>query len=89
MTVAAFLQRLGRTGRAWEELMASLLFSPLKMSTAGFGAPGTPGEVDQPWGHAGSQRRPEPIPPGPDGDNPPAIELINVLHRHSQRLRLF
>jgi CubicO group peptidase (beta-lactamase class C family) len=27
------------------------LFKPLKMDSAGFGAPGTPLQVDQPWGH--------------------------------------
>ncbi len=74
----AMLER--RTGRAWEELMASLLFSPLKMGTAGFGAPGTGDEVDQPWGHAGSVRRPEPIPPGPGADNPPAIGPAGTVH---------
>ena len=39
------------TGKVWETLMQERLFAPLGMSTAGFGAPGTPGQVDQPWGH--------------------------------------
>lgn len=39
------------TGKAWETLMRERLFIPLKMSTAGFGPPGSPGLVDQPWGH--------------------------------------
>ena len=69
-----------RTGRAWEELMRTMLFEPLKMMTAGFGAPGTPGELDAPWGHAGSVRRPEPIPPGPSADNPPAIGPAGTVH---------
>lgn len=38
-------------GKSWEALMRERLFKPLGMSTAGFGAPGTPDEVDQPWGH--------------------------------------
>jgi CubicO group peptidase (beta-lactamase class C family) len=39
------------TGRPWESLMTLKLFEPLGMSSAGFGPPGQPGEVDQPWGH--------------------------------------
>ncbi len=40
------------TGKSWETLMKERLFTPLGMYSAGFGAPGTPGEVDQPWGHS-------------------------------------
>ena len=39
------------TGKSWEALMEERLFTVLGMTTAGFGAPGTPGEVDEPWGH--------------------------------------
>lgn len=39
------------TGQSWETLMTEGLFNPLAMSSAGFGAPGTIGQVDQPWGH--------------------------------------
>ena len=39
------------TGKSWERLMEERLFTPLGMHSAGFGAPGTPNEVDQPWGH--------------------------------------
>lgn len=39
------------TEQAWEELMRERLFQPLKMQSVGFGIPGTPGRVDQPWGH--------------------------------------
>jgi CubicO group peptidase (beta-lactamase class C family) len=46
----AALERL--TGRAWEELMRERLFQPLGISTGGFGAPGTAGKTDQPWGHS-------------------------------------
>ncbi len=40
-----------KTGQAWEEVMRREIFGPLHMASAGFGAPGTPGQVDQPWGH--------------------------------------
>jgi len=48
--VAALLAE-GRTGKSWETLMQERLFAPLGMTTAGFGPPGTPRKVDQPWGH--------------------------------------
>jgi CubicO group peptidase (beta-lactamase class C family) len=40
-----------KTGKPWEEVIRKEIFRPLHMPTAGFGAPGTPGQVDQPWGH--------------------------------------
>ncbi len=38
-------------GKSWEALMRERLFRPLGMSSAGFGAPGAPNAVEQPWGH--------------------------------------
>lgn len=49
MVAGAMAER--HTGKSWETLMRERLFRPLGMSTADFGAPGTPGRVDQPWGH--------------------------------------
>ena len=43
------------TGKSWEALMKERLLTPLGITTAGFGAPGTPGKVDQPWGHRRNQ----------------------------------
>lgn len=39
------------TGESWENLMATLLFSPLKMNSAGFGPPGKLQPLTQPVGH--------------------------------------
>ncbi len=39
------------SGMSWERLMRETVFEPLGMDSAGFGAPGTTGTVDQPWGH--------------------------------------
>ena len=39
------------TGKSWETLMEKRLFSPLGMTGAGFGSPGPPNRVEQPWGH--------------------------------------
>lgn len=64
------------TATSWENLMTRRLFGPLHMDTAGFGPPGTPGNVDQPWGHlrmlfaASSLQK----------DNPPAISPAGRVH---------
>jgi CubicO group peptidase (beta-lactamase class C family) len=42
------------TGVCWESLMKERLFDPLGMYSAGFGAPGTSKQIDQPWGHSSS-----------------------------------
>jgi CubicO group peptidase (beta-lactamase class C family) len=69
------------TGKTWEELMRGMLFGPLDMNSAGFGAPATPGKVDQPWGHTkGLFAGLESVPPGPKADNPPAIGPAGTVH---------
>lgn len=49
--VGAMLEKI--TGQTWEELIQKSLWEPLGITSAGFGAPGTPGKIDQPWGHWG------------------------------------
>jgi CubicO group peptidase (beta-lactamase class C family) len=59
-----------RTGKPWEDLIREQIFAPLGIVNAGFGAPGTPGKVEQPQGHNDGR----PLNPGSaDADNPPAI----------------
>jgi CubicO group peptidase (beta-lactamase class C family) len=65
--VGAMLEKLG--GKPWESLIKERLFDPLQMTSAGFGPPGTTGQVDQPWGHARKSSAITPV----QGDNPPAI----------------
>ena len=68
-------------GKPWEELMQTMLFKPLGMESAGFGAPGTPDKVDQPWGHTkGLFTGLKPVSPGPQADNPPAIGPAGRVH---------
>ena len=67
-------------GKPWEELMKSMLFEPLGMRSAGFGAPGNPRVVDQPWGHTKGLLTLEPVSPGPRADNPPAIGPAGTVH---------
>lgn len=57
------------TGTAWEDLIQERLFRPLGITSAGYGAPGSAKEVDQPRGHKDGK----PVKPGRNADNPPAI----------------
>lgn len=75
---AAAAERL--TATSWEELMRKRLFAPLRMRSAGFGAMGTAGKLDQPWQHLFQNGRAAPVPPGPLSDNPPAIGPGGTVH---------
>jgi len=68
-------------GKTWEDLLRSMLFEPLGMTTAGFGAPASVGKVDQPWGHTiALLSGVEAVPPGPRADNPLAISPAGAVH---------
>jgi D-alanyl-D-alanine carboxypeptidase len=41
------------SGRSWEDLIQERLWRPLGITSGGFGAPGSKGKIDQPWGHWG------------------------------------
>lgn len=71
--VGSALERMENS--TWEELLKREIFDPLGMTSAGFGAPAKKDQVDQPWGH-----RPDPVPPHPYGDNPPAIGPGGTVH---------
>jgi CubicO group peptidase (beta-lactamase class C family) len=64
------------THQSWETLMKERLFAPLEMSSAGFGSPGRPGAVDQPWGHHGSGGQVTPT----QQDNAPALGPAGTVH---------
>jgi CubicO group peptidase (beta-lactamase class C family) len=68
------------SGKTWEELMRTMLFEPLDMATAGFGAPASGGQIDQPWGHTKGLAGIKTVPPGPGADNPPAISPAGAVH---------
>lgn len=64
-------------GRPWETLLRERVFEPLGMSSAGFGAPGTAGRVDEPRGHTAQGM---PVEVGPGSDNPPSIGPAGTVH---------
>jgi CubicO group peptidase (beta-lactamase class C family) len=64
--------------KPWEDLMREKLFHPLKMTSAGFGAPLDRGGARQPRGHTTAG---EPVEPTrPDADNPAAIGPAGTVH---------
>jgi CubicO group peptidase (beta-lactamase class C family) len=72
--IGAMLEKIA--GQPWETLITDRLFKPLRMDTAGFGPPGTKGQVDQPWGHTRKLWITVPL----QVDNPPAIAPAGRVH---------
>jgi CubicO group peptidase (beta-lactamase class C family) len=72
--VGAMLEKLA--GQPWEQLLTARLLRPLGMASAGFGPPGTPGRVDQPWGHTRENGKVRPS----QSDNPPSIGPGGTVH---------
>ncbi len=64
------------TDKSWEQLMTDGLFTPLEMTSAGFGFPGTKGLVDQPWGHKVLIYNPIPL----QLDNAEALGPAGTVH---------
>jgi CubicO group peptidase (beta-lactamase class C family) len=65
-----------KSGKSWEETIEREIFCPLGMTSAGFGAPGTPGQVDQPWGHVDDNGKLKPI----QIDNEPVLGPAGTVH---------
>lgn len=76
------------TGQEYEDLMQQYLFIPLRMKTAGWGAPGTwnysaSNDLNEPWGHKQDGSPVKPLKNTPDGrgsDNPTGIAPTARLH---------
>lgn len=76
MIAGAMAERV--TGKTWEALMRERLFQPLDMTSAGFGAPGKPGTVAQPWGHQRDGESGEWMPN--QSDNAQALGPAGTVH---------
>ena len=66
--------------KPWEDLIKEMIFEPLRMTSAGFGAMGAPGTIDQPWQHKMQNDKLKPIEPGPLSDNPPVLGPGGTVH---------
>lgn len=69
-----------RTGAPWETLLTQHVFAPLGMNATGYGAPGTVGRSDEPWGHWQRTSGLDPVPPGPGADNAQAVGPAGTVH---------
>lgn len=75
MVAAAALEAL--TGQDWQQLMVEQLFTPLGITSAGFGAPPEPA----PWGHREMGETTASLPPShPGADNPAALGPAGTMH---------
>ena len=78
------------TGMSWEELMIREVFGPLGLDSAGFGAPGSSGEVDQPRGHKrGLFGGLNAVAPGPRADNPPVMGPGAIVHMSAGDMAIY
>jgi CubicO group peptidase (beta-lactamase class C family) len=69
------------TGEPWEVLIQRHVFDVLGLASAGFGAPGRPGALDQPVGHAQGLLQLRAYPPGgPVTDNPAVLGPAGRVH---------
>ncbi|MES1198727.1 MAG: serine hydrolase domain-containing protein [Pseudomonadota bacterium] len=71
-----------KLGAPWESLIRERVFTPLHMQSAGFGAPGVAGRVDEPVGHGPGALSPHtPYPPGGAiSDNPAFLGPAGRVH---------
>ena len=83
--VGAMIEQV--TGTDWETAITQKVFVPLKMESGGFGGLGTPGKIDQPWGHVAMGK---PVASnGPAVDNPPVLGPAGRVHTTIQDWALF
>lgn len=76
VVAGAMVERI--SGVSWEAGMRTEIFAPLGITRAGFGGLGTPGQIDQPWGHASGGK---PVRNnGPAVDNPPVLGPAGTVH---------
>jgi CubicO group peptidase (beta-lactamase class C family) len=72
-----------KSGKVWEEIVREEILTPLKLTAAGFGAPGVAASVTQPRGHRGAPGAPAapltPVDP-PLADNPPVFGPAGTMH---------
>ena len=76
--LGAIIESAADTG--YEDLLRAKIFAPLGLKTAGFGAPATPGKLDQPWGHYRDGEQLTPAAPSPENQFPPALAPAASVH---------
>lgn len=74
----AMIERVGE--KSWEELIFDLVFTPLKLTSAGIGPQATLGRVDAPLGHVAADGKLKAMIGGPEADNPLVISPAGTAH---------
>ena len=74
-----------RSGMPWEKLIQQELFTPLKLKSAGFGAP----TGEQPWGHQRALFMRNPVDPDGLSDNSPIIGPAGIVHMSMKDLAAY
>lgn len=74
-----------KTGKVWETLMRDEVFDPLKLLSAGFGAPQPINDIAPIQGHIGKL----PIDPSDFADNTPIMGPAGTVHMNLQDLAMF
>jgi CubicO group peptidase (beta-lactamase class C family) len=79
IVVGAAIERL--LNAPYEQIIVEQLFAPLGITTAGWGAPGTPGREDQPWPHSvDAANHHTAVQPSESADNPPIYSPAGRVH---------
>jgi len=76
-------------GIPFEELLDREVIQPLGMLKTGFGAPGDPASVREPWGHHEGPKGRVAIEPDVAGDNPPAFAPAGTMHASLRDMESF
>ena len=77
-------------GKSWEELIQTNVFAPLGMNSTGFGAPGTSGQRNQPWGHLPNGNGWRAIDPSDlEADNPAVLGPAGTVHSTMNDIALY
>lgn len=78
IVAGAVLEKVG--GKSYAQLLRERLFTPLDMTSAGFGPAASPKKVDHTWGHLPEEGKLMPIPPSLTADNPPSFTPAGRVH---------
>ena len=76
------------SGETYEDMLRTRIFQPLGLKTAGFGAPATPGTIDQPWGHRQGDNI-TPVEPLPENQFPLVLAPGGCVHMSLQDFARF
>jgi CubicO group peptidase (beta-lactamase class C family) len=87
IVMGALLERLEK--HSWEHLIATEVFAPLGLKSAGFGPPGSGRQSEAPVGHEFTQGKARPVQPGERSDLPAVVGPAGLIHMTMEDLAMF